>query len=223
MVTFDPHAARVQIDPLIERVEEKTYADDAMYGPYFRVPEAESQAMQTRMLAAITRWAPQGSVYSEEAERILARRDHASKNVLSLSGVLQGLKADIEAGYMQTVEELVHADVFADFIAMAEELVGKNYKDAAAVITGSVLEEHLRKLAGKHGIATQVGGKPVKADTLNAELVKASAYNKLTQKSVTAWLDLRNNAAHGHYDEYDRAQVEAMIRDVRSVMERHPA
>lgn len=144
--------------------------------------------------------------------------------VAQLAGIMRALRSDVEAGYMRSFEELVHADVFADFIEMAEELVGKGYKDAAAVITGSVLEEHLRKLAGKRGGSTQhPDGRFVKADTLNAELVKTGAYNKLTQKQVTAWLDLRNKAAHGRYDEYDRAQVEALIRDVRSFMERFPA
>jgi hypothetical protein len=124
--------------------------------------------------------------------------------VAQLAGIMRALRSDVEAGYMRSFEELVNADVFADFIEMAEELVGKGYKDAAAVITGSVLEEHLRKLAGKHGGSTQhPDGRFVKADT--------------------AWLALRNKAAHGRYDEYDRAQVEALIRDVRSFMERFPA
>lgn len=35
-------------------------------------------------------------------------------------------------------------------------------------------------------------------------------YNKLDQKGVTTQLDLRNNAAHGKYDEYDKRQVEMM-------------
>ncbi len=108
---------------------------------------------------------------------------------------------------------------------MAEELVSKGYKDAAAVIAGSALEEHLRKLAGRYGITTARGGRPVKAATLNDKLAATedASYTKLTQKTVTASLDLRNNAAHGHYDKYDKAQVEAIIRDVRGVKERHPA
>jgi hypothetical protein len=45
----------------------------------------------------------------------------------------------------------------------------------------------------------------------------------LQQKSVTAWLDLRNKAAHGRHSEYDAAQVSALIRDVRDFMTRLPA
>lgn len=100
----------------------------------------------------------------------------------------------------------------------------KGYKDAAAVITGSVLEEHLRKLADKFAVPVMTAsGKHVKADTLNADLVKAKAYNKLEQKDVTAWLGLRNDAAHGHYDNYSHEQVVLMLGGIRGYMIRHAA
>lgn len=106
---------------------------------------------------------------------------------------------------------------------MADELHAKKYKDPAAVIAGSVLEEHLRKLASVNGVTIETGGKPKKADTINADLAKVPAYNKLVQKQVTAWLGLRNDVAHGNYDQYDHAQVAALIRDVRDFMVRLPA
>ena len=53
--------------------------------------------------------------------------------------------------------------------------------------------------------------------------MKNQIYSKLDQKSVTAWLDLRNNAAHGHYDKYEAVQVELMISGVRDFIARNPA
>ena len=53
-----------------------------------------------------------------------------------------------------------------------------------------------------------------KANLLNADLVKAGAYGVLEQKNVTAWLDLRNRAAHGKYDEYSIEQVNLMYQGV---------
>ena len=77
----------------------------------------------------------------------------------------------------------------------ADEMQG-GYKDTAAVIAGSTLEEHLDKLAAKLGVAVaKPGGSPVKADTLNAELTKTVASNALCRNRSTAWLDLRNKAA----------------------------
>jgi hypothetical protein len=144
--------------------------------------------------------------------------------IRELAGVLHALRADYEAGYLRSVEELIHADVFADFLEMATHLLDSGYKDPAAVITGSVLEEHLRKLADRQGVPTaDASGRPRKADTLNADLVKQGAYNKLQQKAVTAWLGLRNDAAHGQYENYDQRQVESLVRDVRDFLIRYPA
>ena len=97
------------------------------------------------------------------------------------------------------------------------------YKDAAAVIAGSTLESHLRQLSNRLGIPSQATSKPKKADTLNAELAKARAYAGIDQKSVTAWLGLRNDAAHGNYSAYDKNQVALMISGIRDFIARKPA
>jgi hypothetical protein len=138
--------------------------------------------------------------------------------------ILQAAKAEIEGGWFITVKGIVSAEIFADFLEMAEHLLEENYKDAAAVMTGSILEEHLRKLCGKNNIPVTVEKdgktKPKKADTINQELSKAEVYNKLEMKQITTWLDLRNNAAHGHYDEYSKEQVTLMLQGVQDFMNR---
>jgi len=107
---------------------------------------------------------------------------------------------------------------------MAEHLLGSGYKDAAAVIAGSTLEGHLRQLAAKTEIPSTDGdGRQLKADRLNADLVKVKAYDKTDQKSVTAWLGLRNNAAHGSYDSYEAGHVGPMIAGIRDFIRRRPA
>ena len=103
---------------------------------------------------------------------------------------------------------------------MAEHLLEEGYKDAAAVIIGSRLEEHIKKLSQKNAIAIESLNakgqlKPKKADFLNSELVSGNAYSKLDQKSVTAWLGLRNDAAHGNYSAYTNAQVKLFISSVQ--------
>ena len=120
---------------------------------------------------------------------------------------------------------LIAAEFFSDFLDMAGHLLEEGYKDPAAVLAGSVLEEHLRQLADKNGvdIIEKRNGKDVfrKADTLNADLTKTKAYNVLEQKSVTSWLDLRNNAAHGKYGQYTKDQVQLMLDGIRGFMTRN--
>lgn len=209
-----------QLDALVaelERAKSAAMHSDLSGG----LPKDEMQSIAVRFSAAIDRLSPPGSAYRRAAAEI---RGHPGHLVQYLGGIIVGMRADFADGYTRSLEELVHAGLFADFLDMALELQEKGFKDPAAVIAGSVLEEHLRRLAGKNGIDIErEPGKPKKADTLNAEIEKAGAYNKLVQKSVTAWLDLRNQAAHGEYDGYDHRQVDALIRDIRDFMIRHPA
>lgn len=141
-------------------------------------------------------------------------------------GILKAARQEIEGGWIFTVKGVVSAEIFSDFLEMAEHLLREGYKDPAAVMIGSVLEEHLRQLCGKNSIEVEKirEGKsiPKKADLLNSELASASVYNKLDQKSITSWLDLRNNAAHGKYLEYTKEQVDFMFNGVSNFMMRIP-
>lgn len=140
---------------------------------------------------------------------------------------MRGLRADVAAGYLTTMRELIHADVFGDFLDLADHLLAEGYKDPAAVLTSGVLEEHLRQLCKKHNVATELqtptGLKPKKADTMNTDLVRAGVYAVLEQKQVTTWLDLRNKAAHGKYTEYDANQVTLFRQGLLGFMARNPA
>jgi len=144
-----------------------------------------------------------------------------------VGGALKALRRDISAGYLVSVQELIHANVFADFLEMAEHLLNEGYKDPAAVLIGGVLEEHLRKLCDKNGIPTESPNRkgilrPRRADRMNADLAKG-VYSRLDQKNITAWLDLRNKAAHGLYDKYTTQQVELLLQSVRDFLVRYPA
>lgn len=132
--------------------------------------------------------------------------------------IIRSIHNEILGGWLTSIKGLITAEVFSDFFEMAEHLLVNGYKDAAAVIIGSTLEEHLRQLCIRHSIDTTIkkGDADVakSADALNADLAKAGVYNKLDQKNVTAWLDLRNKAAHGHYGEYNEEQVKNMLQSV---------
>jgi len=182
-------------------------------------------ALRTRCTSAIERIAGRQSQYAEQASQAISRdnNDHDYAKLARVVGVADALLHDLRQGFTQSLEELLHGDVFSDFIEMAGHLADSGYKDAAGVIAGSTLEAHLRQLATKFGIEVEHEGRPVKADALNSSLTKKKAYSKLDQKGVTAWLGLRNNAAHGNYTEYDKSQVVLMLNGVRDFISRNPA
>lgn len=178
----------------------------------------------TLIHATIDRLSPSSSIYRKNAEDILNRFGTSdSRNLRPLSGILKALRTDYEQGHLESINELIHADIFGDFLEMAKYLLEEGYKDPAAVIAGGVIEEHLRKLCLKNGIDTLQGARPKKADAMNAELVKNSVYTKLDQKNITAWLDLRNKAAHGEYNEYTKENVSLMIQGILHFLSTNPA
>lgn len=187
------------------------------------ISNVQVRDLQTRCLAAIERIGGRNSVYYERATAILEVKDHPWSHLAAQVGVAMSLLSDLRNDYLKSLEEIIHSDVFSDFLEMADHLLESGYKDAAAVIAGSTLEAHLRLLCGKHGVATSSAGKPKKADTMNADLVKTRAYPKLDHKNVTAWLGLRNEAAHGNYASYDKDQVKLLIGGIRYFMSRNPA
>ena len=76
-----------------------------------------------------------------------------------------------------------------------------------------MLETTIRQLCTDAGITI---GKKDKLDKMNADLAKAGVYNLLVQKRITALADIRNNAAHGHYDQFKDSDVSDMITYVES-------
>ena len=128
----------------------------------------------------------------------------------------------MENDLLGNIKGLLQADIFADFLEIGEHLLAEGYKDAAAVTIGAVLEDGLRKLCDKNGIDTmRPNGSRLTIDPLNTELAKQAVYSKLTQKQVTSWAHIRNKAAHGEYDEYDKSQVKMMLLFVQGFAEQH--
>ncbi len=211
-----------QLDDVIRKYEHlrsKAEYDDLSGG----TTVVELIELRTLAKTAIERVGGQGSEYYNSAVSVAGSEAAYGRQINRLVGIILALKSDIEAGYLSTIEELLHGELFVDFLEMASYLLDEGYKDASAVIAGSTLEAHLRQICNKRGIDTEPGGKPKKADRINSELAKASAYSKLVQKNITAWLDLRNKAAHGKYDEYVKEEVSLMIAGVRDFLTRYPA
>jgi hypothetical protein len=185
----------------------------------------ESIAILTLMCDAVKRFAPPGSQYSDSVSKLMQQYGPDGCSAIApVVGVLSALREAYSSGYSRRFAELVRAELFSDFLEMSEYLLTEGFKDPAAVIIGSVLEEHLRQLCAKHSIdINALGGRPKKADQLNADLASQGVYSKLDQKSVTGWLDLRNRAAHGKYNEYTREQVSILLASVQNFMTRVPA
>jgi len=175
----------------------------------------------------VDRFAPSASSFRIKAERL---RDQDTKMFVGaviqpLTGLVKSLRDAIAADQLTRIESLIRADTFTDFLSMSEHLLEEGYKDAAAVIAGTVVEQHLRALCKLRSIPTKQpdGVKWKKAELLNQDLAKDNTITTLEQKQITHWLGLRNAAAHGEYEKYDTPQVQLMVAAISFFMAQHPA
>jgi hypothetical protein len=92
----------------------------------------------------------------------------------------------------------------------ARELLAATFVAPAAVVAGVVLETTVKGLCAESGVSLGKLGK------MNEDLAKAGVYNKLVQKKVQVWADIRNSAAHGHNGQFEPSDVQDMIRGVEA-------
>lgn len=137
------------------------------------------------------------------------------ENFRLLKATFLAAKEDFEGGYLSSVRNLIQAQVFSNELDQSSELLTSGYASAAAVIAGVVLETTLRQMCEDRNLA--IG----KLDRMNSELSKAGVYNLLVQKQITALADIRNNAAHGHPENFKDSDVRDMIAYVEAFVSQH--
>lgn len=149
-----------------------------------------------------------------EAEKLVSY-DSYMNQLKRMKAVFLGAKEDFEGGYLNSLRNLVQAEVFNNELEQAEELFDRGYATAAAVIAGVVLETALRDLCSINGIEHGSINK------MNDDLAKTGAYNANQKKQITSLSAIRNSAAHGKPEEFTKDQVKGMIDDVQRFLVAH--
>ena len=127
-------------------------------------------------------------------------------------GVFKAAAEDFNGGYLFNVRTLAKAEVLADALTQAKELLTANYKDPACILARVALESALKDLAGKFGVPE------AKLDKMNADLCKVGAYNMARQKQITAWAEIGNKAAHGEWSAYTVIDATGMVTGVENLV-----
>lgn len=219
---FDPSAAVSEIDQVMQAftaTRRRSHYDDLSDLPYDEVVE-----VGTLMASTLQRLGPPGTIYRTQGEAVGRNvTAHASRVAKTAPGLLRALREEFSKGRYRFLDEVIRQDVFGDFLAMAENLV-HDAPDAAAVLAGGVLEEHLRKLATRAGVdPNSANGKGKAVENLAADLVKANVLRSSDHKSITSWYALRTDPAHGRFRQHIGPEIAAMIQGVRAFLERSPA
>lgn len=133
--------------------------------------------------------------------------------------VLRALASDAANGLLyKQVTSLITAEVFDDFLEMANHLIEAGHFHAAAGLIGAVLENGLRKVADANGIKyTHRDG----IDSLNRQLVKVGVYTPTVKQQVSVWKQIRNDSDHGHFDQVTIEDVHKMLLGVQEFLDQY--
>ena len=175
-----------------ESVRERQNSTDGMVspGPYFEA--------RTSALNLLRRIAGENNIYYHE----LANMERLNPGVML--AILRAAQTDYCEGFMVDAKLLVSAEVLTDILTQAEVLLDNDYKDAAAVIIRSVLEDGLRRICNANGISvSNRDGVAQLAD----KLVKNNSLTALQRKEIDANKQIGNDAAHARFDQYTADDV----------------
>lgn len=224
-IIYDQHLEHLkQIKSQLEEyVFSETLTNFVTYG--------RSLALSARVLNIVSQLYPDPHQYGAYLDRLIddyetvKEESYGTSNFLSnLYSFVDSLIDDIELGPLQSLSGLIRGDLFEDYIQMGEHLLGEGYKDAAAVIVGASLEAHLRSLCKSNDVAyINSDGEHLKSSQINQNLYSASVYGKREMKQIVSWLEIRNYAAHGDFDQYNEDDVKLLIEGIALFIERYPS
>ncbi|MBL7951919.1 MAG: hypothetical protein JNM62_09375 [Flavobacteriales bacterium] len=121
--------------------------------------------------------------------------------------VLKSTKADVEAGWVESLERTYSGIVIADFVVMARNAIAEGRTEVASVLACAALEDALKRTGELAGLAVSEQEMP---GVIN-ELVKAGIIAGPQSKLVRSFSAIRNKAMHAEFDKVDSADVKAVI------------
>ena len=72
-----------------------------------------------------------------------------------------------------------------------------------------------RRIATRKGVSVRATDN---LPSLNQKLAGAGIYSRLTQRKLHVWIEVRNNADHGHFDQINEQDVEDLINGAADLL-----
>jgi len=206
---------------------------DAMTGdPYMQEPPSQrlnwSKLVEWRTKSAslLSQVLLKGSVHEKAAVSFLSVTAPGLEGAIS---ILRALKDDFDQGFLDNLFLRIEAEVAADYMGQAENLLqegssGKYDHVPAAVLAGAVLEKALRKMCDLQLppiSTTKPNGETKTLNPLIDDLKQSGLFNELKAKQIRSWADIRNKAAHGEFDQFKKEDVEQMIVGISNFLPDH--
>jgi len=133
-------------------------------------------------------------------------------------GILSAATADLQDNWVETTKGAISAEILTDFLTMAKNHLEAGNLQSAAILTGAVTEEHLRRLCLANEISivnrqssAATAKKPLQ---LTGEAYKKKLYDRQLHKKIISWLQLCAEANHNTGSEISEKLTAEMITSV---------
>ncbi len=186
------------------------------------LPNKKYYELYERSKNILNQLCPDNQIFLEKVEAV--SRD----NIERLIGKLRAAQLDLTAGILP-LERQLQGKIAIDLMEQAEQLLAEGIPGAhehipAAVLAGAVLEQFLRMLCTRQSPPISLnldnGNFKTLAILVN-DLEVVGFYNAVEKKQLKVWIEIRNAAAHGHFKQFTREQVNDMIEGVKRFIEDH--
>ena len=185
------------------------------YGAFI-VDAASYLGWQSKCLNVINLVFGAESIHAAHFEKARTSISNSLSSGKSRVSIMRAALSDLEGGFVHHVEVAIASEVFDSVLEQAKYLNHKGYKDAAAVLGRTVIEDALKRLARSNGLEDTK-----KASAINESLKNAGVYHQPMWRQVQAWTDIGNSAAHGDFHEYTQEQVRDMLEGIGGFLANH--
>jgi len=149
-------------------------------------------------------------------------RNLRPKQLPTIIGQLRGLREAFAKGYYRPLQQRIYDEVGTTYLSDAEELLGSSGKsgmkeaNTACLYAGIALESSLVSLCATRGIEiTKKDGQRKRAAELLELLKIHNGIDANSAKRLHTYLELRNESAHGNWEQVTEVAVQEMIIGVR--------
>lgn len=141
-----------------------------------------------------------------------------------LENLLKRLKEYIEAGFLLESTPIAQAnlEITSSFLSQSNDLLNDpkvhpaascKLQVASCMLIGATLEQFLISMLEKNNIT--VNDKKIGMQQFANQLKNKNVLNKQDVKDITSWAGLRNEAAHGEWDQVnDKNRIRIMLEGV---------
>lgn len=203
-----------RLDEIAENARRYEQQDRSMEGPDRRVETAAAIEFLRRFAS--------GSAFTSAAERALDDRYHDSSAVADVAGQLRNWVRFVRDGLAGVQPFSVRARIEAatDLMEQIQALLEDRgiHPAAPVVLAGAALEEFLRAMWEMTDEPLQ--GQPSISKYAEA-LRRLEMLSRQDIKDISGWAGLRNNAAHGHFDDLSADRARLMVDGINLFMRQH--